>query len=760
MQREEVGLDPTQSQSGAESEGAEAAPKGINLKPLVRAIQRQMLLIAGITGALSIVMWKVGANAPKTYAGSFQMLVEPVSSEAKLVEPTALARSGNTGDFALDYPTQILILKSPEMLSGIVEQVKQRYPKFGMGALNKGLIVERIGKGRFDSTKIINITYQGLNPEIVEFVLKKTADKYLKYSLEERKTNISEGVKFIEEQLPDLQSRVGTYQAQLQQLQQQYEIVDPITRGEQLYGQIQQIEETLNVTDRELNELKNLYTNLQSQLGLSPKEALTALALSENPHRTQLLDQLKQIEAQIAQDSAIFKPDSPEIQLLQEQKQNITRLLGQETGQILSAVSPEGSSARVFAFQSSLNQSQIQKLIETANQIQVLSVRRNAIEQTRQAVEQQVRQFPAVARQYGEIQQQLDLTNQTLNQLLTQREKLRVEAAQNNVPWQIVSPPQVPRDLEGQAVPLPGDSTKKLMLGVIGGLVLGVGAALILEKWRGIFFTPEDLEDSIPVPLLGVIPPYAAPDRRWFKAASTPNTAPFLEAFDTLYANLRFAYAHSPIRTLAVCSAQAGDGKSMVALHLACTAAQMGQRVLLVDANFRHPQQPEALGGNTAPGLSELLRQKLMPNSLVSPSELAENLFVLGAGEVDERAMKLLGSAQMEHIASEFRATFDLVIYDTAPLDNFMDAVFVCAHVDGILGVVGMGQTQQSEVRKTFEQLQAFRLGCIGVVANSPKPSAATLAPELAALPPAAADEASAWEASPRSLHPEVELHE
>jgi polysaccharide biosynthesis transport protein len=194
MQREEAGAEAPQI--AIESDETTTTAKGINIKPLVRVVHRNILLIAGLTGIMGIALWKMGANTPKTYAGNFQLLVEPVSSEAKLVEPTALARSGNPSDFALDYPTQLLILKSPEMLSGIVEQVKQRYPKFTLSALQKGLLVERIGKGRFDSTKILSITYQGLNPEIVEFVLKKTADKYLKYSLEERKTNISEGVKF------------------------------------------------------------------------------------------------------------------------------------------------------------------------------------------------------------------------------------------------------------------------------------------------------------------------------------------------------------------------------------------------------------------------------------------------------------------------------------------------------------------------------------------------------------------------------------
>lgn len=780
-------MEPTVTQVVDDAdELAASSPKGINLRPLFRTASRKAVLILGIAGAVTAAAWNLGAQAPPLYAGNFQMLVEPVSSEARLSEPTTLTRTGGTPDeqlFGLDYPTQLLILKSPEMLSSIVEQVRTRYPKFSLNSLQKGLLVERIGKGRFDSTKIVNVTYQGLNPEIVEFVLKKTADKYLKYSLEERKTRISVGVKFIEEQLPDLQERVGTYQAQLQQLQQQYELIDPTTRGEELYGQVRQLEDTLAGTNRELDELKTLYVTLEKQLSFTPDEALTASTLSENPYRTNLLSKLKEIETQIAQDSAIFKPDSPEMQLLEEQRQNVVSLLERETGEILNA---NPTSARgnedVLAFQSSLRQQQIQKLVETANQIRVLEVRQAAIAQTKAAFEQQAQQFPEVSRQYAELKQQLDLTNQTLNQLLAQREKLRVEAAQNNVPWELVSPPQVPRDPSGKPVPLPGDTSKKLLMGVVGGLALGMGAALMLEKLRGFFYTPEDLQDSTPLPLLAVIPEHKPTslgrNRLAFLkgapsvASAIPAPSPFLESFDTLYANLRFVYASAPIRSLAICSAQPGDGKSTVALHLALTAANMGQRVLLVDANLRQPQLHTLMNLPNRKGLSELLDESLGASAIasalvqrcpssISPSLPADDLFVLTAGSPNAKSVKFLGSARMEKIAAELQADFDLVVYDTPDLSGCMDAIFLAAHTDGILAVVGLAKTQQSNFMKTVEQLNKFRLPVLGVVAACVKSrSTAVTASELDSSIEIeeALDEQLSWQPPERSLPAEVKL--
>lgn len=763
MQSHMGGIEPTEFPIVEDTEAVATSPqKGLNLRPFLRTARRKALLIGGIAGLVTAGMWNLAAKAPPIYAGNFQVLVEPVTSEARLAEPSTLTRAGDQAKDQMDYPTQLEILRSPGMLDSIVKLVRTRYPNFGINALRQGLLVERIGKGRFDSTKILSVSYQGLNPDVVELVLQKTAEKYLKYSLEERKTSIGQGVKFIEEQLPDLQERVDVFQAQLQQLQQQYELIDPTTRAGELYAQIRQFESEQFVTAKELEELKTLSNNLQQQLQLTPQEARVASELSENPYRTNLLAQLKQIESQIAVQSATFRPESPEIQLLFEQRQNVLSLLEQETEQI-PGVNSVGvrDNPNVFAVPTSLRQGQIQQLVDTNNQIQLLEVRLATLIQERANLEKNASQFPEVTRQYTEIQQKLDLTQQTLNQLLAQREKLRVEAAQDNVPWELISPPQIPRDpATGQAVPQPSDSSKKLLAGIAGGLMLGLGVAIALEKWRDIFYTTDDIRDAVQPPVLGEIPAQkslvipshslAASDMTLERSESALDPE-FLDAFDALYANIRFLYANAPIRSLTIGSAEPGDGKSAIALHLARTVANMGQRVLLVDANLRQPQLHNHLGTSNHKGLSELLTDKLVPNALVEPSPLADNLFVLNAGNPSAKAIKLLGSAQMLHIADEFQATFDLVIYDTPALGDFMDAIFVTAQTDGILMVAGVKKTHQSNTLKTLDQLNAFRLPCLGIIANHASARASNDIPPEFHSQTLELEEATQWETLPQA---------
>ena len=192
----------------------------------------------------------------------------------------------------------------------------------------------------------------------------------------------------------------------------------------------------------------------------------------------------------------------------------------------------------------------------------------------------------------------------------------------------------------------------------------------------------------------------------------------FLKAFDSLYANIRFIFSNQPLRALTICSACEGDGKSTIALHIAQTAADIGQRVLLVDANFNEPQIHNMLGLTNFQGLSDLLSKKMRPNDVIGRSPLADNLFVLTSGQALPNSRKILASAQMQYLMENFQATFDLVIYDTPHLSGTLDANFIAAHTDGILMVAGINKTKHSTLQQAINQLNTFGLKTLGVVAN------------------------------------------
>lgn len=713
--------------------------KGLNLRPILRTIKRKAILVIGITGIVTAGAVVYSKQTPPAYQGDFRLLVEPITNEARVVAPSALSRGQGQAPSqetsSLDYATQLEILQSPRILQEIFEQAQTKYPKLNKFIFDKSFAVERYtgaNPQQMERTKLIQVSYSASEPQEVLDVLEIAAAKYLKYSLEERKTRIGEGVKFIDDQLPELQTRVETLQSQLQRLQQQYKLSDPKSQGDALFAQVRKISEDQAATQSLLQEQRALYISLQRQLELTPEEAIAASALSEEPNYKVLQGKIQELNNQIDIESGRFSDESPTIKSLKAKRDNLLASEAQEKRRILGQNQAGATgNPQVGSFQNSVRVGLIQKMVEANNQIKLLEVRSREIANSRALTEGQARQFPSIARQYSDLQGQLDIATKTRDQLLTQRETLRVEAAQRQVPWELVSKPAIPKGPGGNLIPAPSKSKNIQIGGLVVGLLLGVGAAVLFEKGRNIFYVSQEIEEAIQLPLLGVIPLYKGggqlSNSPSFVGAieqgggSNKSAALFREAFDSLYANIRFLFSDPAIRSLAVCSAAAGDGKSTVALHLAQTAAAMGQRVLLVDANLRQPQLHNNLNLANQKGLNELLSKKMAPNELLGRSQVGENLFVVTAGQPFPNSTKLLASTQMQYLMEEFQATFDLVIYDTPDLTDFRDANFLAAHTDGILMVVAVNKTSRSAVKQVMEKLNTFRLPTLGVVANHVK---------------------------------------
>jgi len=710
------------------TEAAEGKPKGgFKLRPLLAILWRNAFLIGGITAvAGGLGCWSY-LKTPRVYEGNFTILVEPITSQGRATDPTAISRAQVTQDnSSIDYPTLLEVLQSPELLSKIAAQIQTRYPEVSSSTLardlnNQNFTVIRKGTNLLDSTRTIDVTYRGTDPQAVQFILDKLAEGYLRFSLEDRKTRIGGGVEFIEDQLPALQQRVNNLESQIQAIRQRYRFNDPNLENQEVANQLREVQEKRLDAETLLREQTTLYGNLQNQLRLTPEQGLAASALSQNPRYQDLLAQLKRVESQIAVSLARFNEESPIVQRLREQERNLNRLILKETNQILGQSSPGvPGSSQVVSFQDALRVSLIGQLVTSSNQAKALQARISQIVAKENELNRRLTELPALTRQYNTLQQQLDIATKTLNQFLLQRETLRVEAAQKEVPWEIISKPKLATNILTGA-PIARRSKKALQMVIAGfgaGLMLGVLAALLRERVRNVFVTANDLQDAVSLPFLGVIPSASNRVSGYSNGKGIRVADPFIGAFSSLYANLRFLNPSSSIRSLAIGSVEPGDGKTTVALNLAQMAASMGQRVLLVDANFYAPQIHTLLDLSNQRGLTDILRQKVDLEDVLQRSSLDGNLSVLVAGPVQPDATKLFASNEMRSLAGQIQEMFDLVIYDTPALDGLTDVNFLTAQTDGMVMVVGVNKTKRSKFNQILEGLKKYRLPVAGIVAN------------------------------------------
>ena len=272
--------------------------------------------------------------------------------------------------------------------------------------------------------------------------------------------------------------------------------------------------------------------------------------------------------------------------------------------------------------------------------------------------------------------------------------------------------------------------------------MLGIGAALIVEKLSRVIHTVKELKEAIGLPLLGGIPfnPYLTQfgpagsrivaqlqqaggiwrgpgDDRRLKQTLFP----FIEACRSLYTSIRLISSDAPVHSLAVSSAMPNSGKTTVSLHLGQAAAAMGQRVLIVDVDLRRPSLHTRLGIGEGTGLTDFITAGLSFEAVVQVSSIDNNLFVVTAGATPLDPTKIISSQRMQQFMEQAKQNFDLVLYDTPPLLGLADTYLIAPQTSGLLMVVGLGKLKRSLLTRSLEELQISGLGVLGVVANGVK---------------------------------------
>jgi capsular exopolysaccharide synthesis family protein len=704
----------------------------LNLRQLLTVFRRRAIVVVGVAIAVTsgIGFWSF-RQEPK-YESRFQLLVEPVTAEGGKLNKLAQVPGVTDVPYSvLDYDTQIQVLRSPNLMSPILQEIQKRYPEVSYDSL---ITSTQLKIGRFEETKILEVRYRDTDAKKVREVLHQVARGYLRYSLQERQMNLKKGIEFVDSQLPQLRLRVDKLQADLQAFRQRNELLDPESQSQQLAMRVNTIEQQQVDTQVKIRENQSLYATLTSQLGLQPEQAIATTSLSEAPRYQQLLNQLQEIEAKIAKESARFTEESPTIVALRNQQRNLLPLLEQESQKVIGTNLQQAGVTNDSP--SSIRNQLSQQLVDAANQIQVLQMRQKAIAQAERLLNQQVRQMPVIARQYTDLQRELNVATESLNRFLGVREGLQIEVAQKSLPWQIILKPEAPK------FPVSPNNERNLVLGAIAGLLLGTVVALMVERLDNVFHSPDELKDRTKLPLLGVIPyskqlkqmmpavafadkmpepEEALPKKinrrqpQWYKAS------PFLESFRSLHTNIRFLGSDTPIHSLVISSATPGDGKSTVSVHLAQAAAAMGQRVLLVDADLRLPQVHKVLGLDNQIGLSNVIATGCTAKQAIQRLPMWDHLYVLTAGQLPPDPTRLLSSKKMLYLMEQFHAVFDLVIYDTPPVLGLADGQLLAAHTNGVVMVGGLGKTDRSIMMQSLDRLRISNATVLGVVANGVK---------------------------------------
>ena len=258
--------------------------------------------------------------------------------------------------------------------------------------------------------------------------------------------------------------------------------------------------------------------------------------------------------------------------------------------------------------------------------------------------------------------------------------------------------------------------------------MLGLGLALLVERFDRRIRDPDELADAYGVPLLGTIPMRPG----FAEAGAEALPAADADAFALLRARIRYFNVDRDVRTLLLTSAIPGEGKTTIALNLALAEATSGNsQVLLLEADLRRPVLAKRLALQITPGLGEILARsatldaalRRVPVPLrISGNGSVHSFNIITAGALPPNPAELLASRAMADLLRALAKRFDPIIIDSSPTSVIPDPMPLMRLVSGTIIVGRLGSITRDSARELREQLGKLKAPALGVVANAVTP--------------------------------------
>jgi capsular exopolysaccharide synthesis family protein len=344
------------------------------------------------------------------------------------------------------------------------------------------------------------------------------------------------------------------------------------------------------------------------------------------------------------------------------------------------------------------------------------------------ALEASATELQTLGARFDLLKNDVDSARALHDSLLKQQLDTGVNAqlAASNV--RVVERPEIPAEPASPNRPL------VLTLGMLLGAAAGVALAYGCEHFDRSIKSCDEIEALLQLPNLGTVvnfeaarratrtrPPVTADRRGRDVVVLHEPASPVAEAFRSIRAAVLFSAAAAPPKVILLTSAGASEGKTVCSVNLAVSLAEGGARVLLVDADLRHPACHRALGADNALGLSSALAYGHALAGAIRPLH-GSRIDFLPAGPAVRNPTALLGSSHLRDQLELLADRYDFIVLDAPPVLPVSDALVLAREADGVVLVVRGHDSPHELVRRARDQLLLANATLLGTIVNDVDP--------------------------------------
>src|SRR6267378_1026355 len=560
-------------------------------------------------------------------------------------------------------------------------------------------------------SRLVTIQFDSRDAGLAAHVANSLAENYVEQNLGARWTATQKAADWLSQQLLGVKARLEKAEEHLQNYARRNDLVFLETDKEPSRNveneRVQQVQEELTKAEAQRYEKEALYRVIQAGDYESLPGEFESKVIQD------LTERLAELKREYARLSTTFNADYPRVKEIQSQIEEIaTAILEQR----------KDAAGRI------------------TNDYLAAVRRENLVRQALRQEQKQMSQLAARAVQYNILKREVDTNRQLYEGLLQRLKEASVSASLRASNIRIVDSAEPPTKPVKPKIPL------NLGVAAIFGLGLGFCAAFLQERLDDTLKGTGDVERLFGLSAVGLIPAVSQLngnhngvsrllehtkalsrkengnvrklDAAWHRIDEEGKTnAALVEAFRSLRTSILLSTADHPPSSLLVTSTQPGEGKTTIATNLAIALAQVGQRVLLVDADLRSPSLHRLFGMRDNLGLVSYLTGHQDWHTVVRPSG-SHGLDLLFCGPIPPNPSELLSSRSMGELIRSAREQYEFVILDSAPMLALADSRILATLVSGVLLVVKNAMIPREQVKQALFGIHSVGANVVGVALN------------------------------------------
>jgi succinoglycan biosynthesis transport protein ExoP len=695
----------------------------VNLREYWRIVRKRkfvVLVIAVILGIFSTAFAILGAPAPLYTTECMieikrERLVEGIYSKTIAFEDSD------------DIETQIAVIKSYTVFEKVAEQmslIPRSSPSKTDNQMKSHVIAtieglqSKVDVSRVKYSSVLNIKVTDHSAAFAQRLANTVALVYRELHGEQQTKRTREALRYIDDQMKEVRTRLRDAEDRFNRFSKDNELISIDLQSETQLKQTKEIQGELAKLEEERAELDTLLSRLRefikNPVGAGHNfDSIRANSRYQGANDT-LVGLLLKRETLLKD----FTPKHPEV----------------------VAISNEISeTARKMEFMLELQlKSQERKQQDSSKELEKID------QKTKALLDKKL--------EYGRLKREVELYTEMTTLLERKNQEALIRRSEKPEEVNIVKPALLPTS------PInPPRTAATGAMGVIIGIVLGLIIAFVVETFDTSLGAIEDVEQTLGIPVLGVIPHvdlkviqenikerHSARVQEHSMKQAVNLISHFVpksmmaESFRALRTNIHFKDMEKKMKAFAITSTSPQEGKTLIALNLAITMAQSGLKTLLVGSDLRKPMLARVFGVHSSPGLSDILvgnyewRETVRGVTDVLMGEISldeimltpgfDNFFFIPGGAVPPNPADLIDSPRVSRFIEEAKEEYDMILFDTAPLLSAVDPAILGAKVDGVLLVYRIGTVPKGLLKRAITQLAQVKANVIGVILNGMRP--------------------------------------